>query len=89
MDFTSLTKLYNLFRIYLLRLKSILEYFQVHMCFGAMWRLWSILELKKKEKTRLAVQETIQSRDSGGVSIDTDSLVSLDTDVNRWPVVCD
>ena len=36
-----LTIVYVLFEVFMLCLES----FQVHACFGAMWRLWRILEL--------------------------------------------
>ena len=82
------TMVYDRFRLYYICLESILESFQVQVCLVAMFRLWSILELKIEETCRCS--KTSQSRYSYRMSIDIDPLVSLDTDARRratssWP----
>ena len=64
-------------------LEFVLESFQVHVCFGAVQRLWSILELMDEE-TRICSRNQSQSRESEGVSTDTAPLVSRDTIAMRW-----
>ena len=63
-------------------LESVLRSFQVHVCFGGMWRLWSILELKNEE-TRSCSRNQSQSRELEGVLIDNILIVSLDTITRR------
>ena len=68
------TMVYDCFRNYYIWFGVLLESFPVQVCFGALWRLWSILELKI-EKTH-SCSETSHSRHS-------DRLSLLDSDVRR------
>ena len=51
------------------------------VCFGAMWRLWSILELRIKETH--SCSQTSQSRHADRVSINKHLLSSIDSDARR------
>ena len=70
-------------RIYILCFEYILEFFQIYVRFGVLWRSCSHLELKDKETCSCAEKQKSWPRFEG-VSIDTLSWVKIDTDTSMW-----